>query len=75
MARKAETVDIKIKLNFAGHEVGDVVTVPAMDGLPLDLYWQRRLRDAAVDDCCELVKKKTKKSNGRNGSGSTGGSD
>lgn len=52
---------VKIKLNVAldGNEAGDVIEVDAHEnGTPVLQFWRRRLRDAAFDDCCELVKAK-----------------
>ena len=51
-----ETVDLKINFAFATHEEGDILTLPAYGGLPTDSYWRRRLQDAKIDNCCELVK-------------------
>lgn len=49
---------IKIKVNrrLPGYRVGQVVEVKAdAEGTPLDQFWRRRLRDARMDGCCEVV--------------------
>jgi hypothetical protein len=68
----ADKVQVKIKKSFANFTEGEVVEVLGVDGVPLDVFWQRRLRDSAIDGCCELVPaaKKTKASKS-----SSGGSD
>lgn len=50
---------IRIKVNagsLPNFRQGEVVVVPSDDeGTPLDQYWRRRLKDAKVDNCCEVV--------------------
>lgn len=51
--------NIKLKLNEAmqGYEAGRVITVQAdSNGLPLEKFWRRRLKDAQTDKCVEIVK-------------------
>ncbi len=47
---------MKLKINraFAGYKAG-TITVPDKNGVPLDQYWRRRLRDAKIDNCVEVV--------------------
>lgn len=40
--------------------VGQCVTVPDKNGIPLDIFWRRRLKDAAIDSCCHVLEEKTK---------------
>ena len=47
---------IKINRDFSGHKVGDVIDVSSTNGVPNEIFWRRRLRDASIDDCCEAVK-------------------
>ena len=50
---------IKLKLNqpMAGYEAGHTVTVQTDDsGVPLEKFWRRRIRDAKIDNCVEVVK-------------------
>lgn len=43
--------------NVKGYKPGDVVTVQTDgDGIPLDKFWRRRLKDAKIDNCVEAVK-------------------
>ena len=56
------TTRIKVNLVIPPHKPGDVVEVRCdADGLPLDFHWRRRLKDAAIDNCCEIVAEKTTK--------------
>lgn len=54
--------EIKIKINNVPGFSG-VVTVQADEnGLPLESFWRRRLKDAETDNCVEVVKpRKTSK--------------
>lgn len=50
---------MKIKLNydFGPYRKGQIIDTPAdKKGVPIDQYWRRRLEDAALDKCCEVVK-------------------
>lgn len=59
---------IKLKINtpMAGYKAGDTVNIESdKKGNPLDNFWFRRLKDAQVDGCVEIVKeqKESKKGN------------
>ena len=50
---------MKLKLNqpMAGFEAGREVTVQTdANGVPLEKFWRRRLKDAEIDNCVEVVK-------------------
>jgi hypothetical protein len=50
------TVRIQVNKALPGHPVGKIVSVAAdSEGTPLDLQWRRRLKDARIDNCCEIV--------------------
>ena len=54
-----KTIRIKVLKDMANNLAGDIVSVPADDeGTPKDFFWQRRLKDAKIDGCCEIVKKR-----------------
>lgn len=43
------------------HEIDSVIEVLADDeGTPLDFIWRRRLKDAEIDQCCEVVNQEKK---------------
>lgn len=48
---------IKINMFLPGYITGDIIKVED-DGAdppqPKDLYWVRRLKDAEIDNCCEI---------------------
>jgi len=51
-------INIRINKPFSGYAKGQVVTVEAdQHGTPLQEAWRRRLKDAALDGCCEVVEK------------------
>jgi len=62
---------IKINKNFSGHKAGDIVNIESQGDVPIENFWRRRLRDSAIDGCCEIVietkKKKTTKEVDTNG--------
>ena len=50
---------MKIKLNkhLGTFRKGSIVNVDCdAHGIPLDQFWRRRLADAKIDNCCEIVK-------------------
>jgi len=50
-------IQINVKKNLGKFKVGDIITVPTDEaGTPLDPFWRRRLKDAAIDGCCEIAK-------------------
>jgi hypothetical protein len=54
-------MDIEIVHGFVDHEAGDIVKVETVaPGVPKDIYWRRRLKDAAIDGCVKLPKKAKK---------------
>ena len=51
-------ISIKVKKNLGDIWAGSVIRVEAdKNGLPLDRYWRDRLKDSAIDDCCEILEK------------------
>jgi hypothetical protein len=51
---------LKINLPVGGHNAGDIIEVDADEkGTPLEQFWRRRLTDAAIDNCVEIVIAKT----------------
>lgn len=58
------TMDIKVLRDMPGemprasHKAGDVVTVKTHRGVPTSRFWRDRLKDSAIDQCCEIVKPK-----------------
>ena len=56
-------MQIEIVHGFVNHKPGDIVTVETVaPGVPKDIYWRRRLKDAAIDGCVVLPKPAKKKS-------------
>jgi len=46
---------IKINKNFDRYKTGQTVCIPDNNGLPLDLFWRRRLKDSEIDECCSII--------------------
>jgi hypothetical protein len=55
-----DTIEILMKRDLAGRAKGTKIVVEARDGAPTDQFWRRRLADAEIDGCCEIVKTKPK---------------
>lgn len=49
---------MKLLINSArGYTSGQVVTVQVdSNGIPLEQFWRKRLKDALADNCVEVVK-------------------
>lgn len=50
---------MKLKLNqpLKGYEVGrEIIVQTDSNGVPLEKFWRRRLKDAKIDNCVEVVK-------------------
>ena len=57
---------MKLKINkVSGYAAGAVIDIQTdSGGIPLDKFWRKRLKDAALDDCVEVVKTSKKPKNG-----------
>jgi hypothetical protein len=52
---------MKIKINkpIFGHKVGQVIDINTNENsIPTAIYWRRRLQDAKIDNCIEIVEEK-----------------
>ena len=38
-------------MSFGQYKAGQIVTVDAENGMPLDQYWRRRIKDAKENNC------------------------
>lgn len=52
---------IKILRSFGAYTAGETLEIDAEGGIPKQLFWRRRLRDAKRDGCLEVVKEKASK--------------
>lgn len=50
------TKKIKVLKPIPGYEVGAIVEIKVNRGVPLKKFWRDRLKDAAIDNCVEIVK-------------------
>jgi len=50
-------MQIEILKDFAGYKKGQKVTIESTKGIPVDIFWRRRLKDAEFDDCVKVIKK------------------
>ena len=48
---------LKINKPLKNYKIGTKIPVEFKNGKPVDIYWQRRLEDAKIDKCVEIVKK------------------
>lgn len=60
---------LKLNRNLALYEAGDIVEVEAVDGVPVNGYWRKRLKDSQFDNCVEIIeeKKVVRKKNSKDG--------
>lgn len=50
-------MEIEIVHGFFHHKNGDVVKLDTVaPGVPKDIYWRRRIRDAKTDGCIKVLK-------------------
>lgn len=55
------TIQVQINKAFSGYVKDQVVSVEVdADGMPVHIEWRRRLDDAKIDGCCEVVKQRKK---------------
>lgn len=51
------TIQVKVNGRIPGYPPGTIVKVAVdEEGTPLKLLWRRRLKDAKIDKCCEIVR-------------------
>lgn len=47
---------LQINRDIGTHKAGSIVSVSCYDdGIPVDVYWRRRLKDSTIDQCVEWV--------------------
>ena len=56
-----EKIKLKLSVGLKGHKEGHVVILNSKDGLPVDPYWRKRIKDSEVDNCVEIVPKSVPK--------------
>ena len=49
---------IKLNMDIAGHKKNRIIEVLDRDGVPVDEFWRKRLKDSTIDNCIELVSEK-----------------
>jgi hypothetical protein len=52
---------IKINKAFGKYKEGENITIKTNGDIPTSNFWRRRLRDAAIDGCCEILEEKPPK--------------
>ena len=52
--RNKMSTKIKLNKDLNGYKAGDVITLEDL-GYAEKVYWLRRLEDAKIDRCCELI--------------------
>jgi len=59
---------MNIKLNIAmnGFAKGQEIPIEDINGIPTDPFWRRRLKDAEIDNCVEIVQTKPETKTKRN---------
>jgi hypothetical protein len=52
---------MKIKINkpLINYKIGQIIDIKTDNSkIPLSLYWRRRLKDAEIDNCIEIVEER-----------------
>lgn len=50
-----EKKDVRINVNLLTFKAGQVIKLKFRKGVPVDRFWRRRLQDAKIDNCIEVV--------------------
>lgn len=51
-----KTIELKLNQPMRGYGAGRIVTIQTdVNGLPLEKFWRRRLKDAEIDNCVAVV--------------------
>lgn len=54
-------IQLKLNADLGGKKKGTIITVEIdSNKVIIDRYWRRRLEDAALDGCVEVVRNETK---------------
>lgn len=49
---------IEILKPILKHKTGEIITIETdKHGVAIDIFWQRRLKDAKRDNCCKMITK------------------
>jgi len=62
--KQANYENKRLKLNapLGGKPAGTIIKIRTdKNGVPLDSYWRRRIKDSEIDNCVEFVKTPKKK--------------
>jgi hypothetical protein len=55
----SKIINIKCNANLGKYKKGSVVQVATSEsGSPVERFWRNRIRDAEIDNCCEIVEEK-----------------
>ena len=52
---------MKVKVNNVPGFSG-IIEIEDNKGIPVKRFWRNRLKDAGIDNCCEVIKPRAKKS-------------
>ena len=52
---------IKLNVDLGGFVAGQEIKLDAINGIPKDLFWRARIKDADRDNCIKILKSKSKK--------------
>lgn len=54
-------IQLKLNADIKGDKKGAIITLATYsDGTIVNPFWRARLKDSALDNCCEIVKTKRK---------------
>lgn len=59
-------IQIKVEVDFSSYKKGQIINVPVdVNGVPLSLFWRRRLKDSKIDGCIKIIEQPKKEKSQR----------
>lgn len=53
---------IKLNMDISGFKKGEELELLTHNGVPIDAYWRKRLKDSEIDNCIEIIPQKSSSS-------------
>ena len=50
-----ETKEVRVNMDLATFKEGQIVKLKFKNGVPVDRFWRRRLQDARIDNCVQVI--------------------
>lgn len=50
-----ETKEVRVNMDLATFKEGQILKLKFKNGVPVDRFWRRRLQDARIDNCVQVI--------------------